>query len=110
MQVVQGYVGYEMSLWSYNSPLKAWEPVVEPWSGILNCDANSGGRMMHGIRPGVHLTLKASSEAIFTTVSFAALSSLITAAKEWEVRVGETGGAPARAALGLLIRRHGRAS
>lgn len=88
--VVQAYVGFSLSLWSHNGALRVWEPVVEPWNGIFICDANLGGRPAHGIKPGMHMSLKSSSEAVVTTLSYAAVSSLLAAHRDWQV--GSEGG------------------
>ena len=40
--VVQAYLGFQLGVWSYNSAVKYWEPVVEPWSVIAQCAANYG--------------------------------------------------------------------
>ncbi|KFM29234.1 Vacuolar protein sorting-associated protein 13A [Auxenochlorella protothecoides] len=82
--VVQAYVGFSLSLWSHNGALRVWEPVVEPWNGIFICDANLGGRPAHGIKPGMHMSLKSSSEAVVTTLSYAAVSSLLAAHRDWQ--------------------------
>ncbi|KAL6781279.1 hypothetical protein ACKKBG_A10495 [Auxenochlorella protothecoides x Auxenochlorella symbiontica] len=103
--VVQAYVGFSLSLWSHNGALRVWEPVVEPWNGIFICDANLGGRPAHGIKPGMHMSLKSSSEAVVTTLSYAAVSSLLAAHRDWQElqrrgQEGDTASTVARALPG----------
>ena len=87
--VLQAYAGFSLSLWSYNVALRAWEPVVEPWQGVALCDANFGARERAGIAPGVRLSLKASSEMVVATLSYAAAASLLSAARDWsDLRAG----------------------
>lgn len=42
-------------------------------------------QVAHGIEPGMHLSLKTSNEMVYTTLSFAALHSLLNAHADWEV-------------------------
>ena len=39
---VQLYFDVELAMWSFNSLVRAWEPVLEPWKLIINGDMNSG--------------------------------------------------------------------
>ena len=39
--VLQAYAGLQTSLWSYNSQIRSWEPVMEPWNTIIKLEANS---------------------------------------------------------------------
>jgi hypothetical protein len=34
-------MGVLTSAWSYNAPIQAWEPVLEPWDIILNMNVNT---------------------------------------------------------------------
>lgn len=81
--VVQAYAGFSLSLWSYNGSLRAWEPVIEPWQGIALCDANFGHVEADGIQPGMHVSLKASSETVVGTLSYGTLASLLSALRDW---------------------------
>ena len=40
-----------------------------------------------GIEPGMHLSLKTSNEMIHTTLTFAALHSLLSAYADWQVGI-----------------------
>ena len=40
--VLQFYCGIQVSAWSFNSRIAAWEPVLESWDLIVKVDANSG--------------------------------------------------------------------
>lgn len=42
-------------------------------------------QVAHGIEPGVHVSLKTSSEMVYTTVTFAAIHSLLNAYSDWQV-------------------------
>ena len=39
---MQLYFGVVVGVWSYNSTVHAWEPVIEPWNLIINGDLNTG--------------------------------------------------------------------
>ena len=39
---MQLYFDVELAMWSFNSLVRAWEPVLEPWKLIINGDMNSG--------------------------------------------------------------------
>ena len=39
-QVVQAHLKFRMSVWSYNGPVRGWDPVVEPWDVLANMDTN----------------------------------------------------------------------
>ena len=43
-QVMQAYLGLRLAVWSFNVPVQHWEPVIEPWDGIVKCDANFGSK------------------------------------------------------------------
>ena len=38
--VLQLYCGIQISAWSYNAAISAWEPVLESWDLIVKVDAN----------------------------------------------------------------------
>lgn len=39
--VSQAYLGVQVAVWSFNAPIGAWEPILEPWNLILNADVNT---------------------------------------------------------------------
>lgn len=41
--VLKSYTSFDVALWSHNSMLKAWEPVLEKASLLLHFDQNSSG-------------------------------------------------------------------
>lgn len=43
--VFQFYCGIQVSAWSFNSTIPAWEPVLESWDLIVKVDANSTGKV-----------------------------------------------------------------
>lgn len=43
--VLQFYCGIQISAWSFNSTIPAWEPVLESWDLIIKIDANSSGKV-----------------------------------------------------------------
>ena len=45
--VLQFYCGIQVSAWSFNSRIAAWEPVLESWDLIVKVDANSGSTVRH---------------------------------------------------------------
>jgi hypothetical protein len=42
--VMQFYCGIQISAWSYNPTISAWEPVLESWDLIIKLDSNKGGQ------------------------------------------------------------------
>ena len=46
MGALQAYAGLQTSLWSYNSQIRSWEPVMEPWNTIIKLEANSTETVM----------------------------------------------------------------
>ena len=52
---------------------------MEPWDTIAKCDANFGHKVCSGIDPGMHISIKSSNEAVYTTLAFSAVNSLFTA-------------------------------
>lgn len=45
--MLQLYFGVVVAMWSYNSIVHAWEPVIEPWNLIINGDLNTGQIVSH---------------------------------------------------------------
>eukprot|EP00887_Chlorella_sp_A99_P001951 scaffold18.g1951.t1 len=97
--VMQAYVGVQLAVWAYNSGIKAWEPVVEPWSTIVTYSANFGHkasiRVTAGIEPGTHVTIKSSTELVHTTLAFSTAAALLAAYSDWQQlrQLGQEGAA-----------------
>lgn len=94
-KVMQAYVGVQLAVWAYNSGIKAWEPVVEPWSTIVTYSANFGHKVTAGIEPGTHVTIKSSTELVHTTLAFSTAAALLAAYSDWQQlrQLGQEGAA-----------------
>lgn len=94
--VIQAYVGLRLGMWSYNPGSRHWEPVIEPWDVIARCDANYSMESDGGIEPGIHASIKASNECVYTTMAANAITNILHAIEEWtflEHPSGKKGGA-----------------
>lgn len=49
--VSQAYLGVQVAVWSFNAPIGAWEPMLEPWNLILNGEINSSKQAMLPLWP-----------------------------------------------------------
>ena len=79
-----------LSVWSYNALVTAWEPVLEPWDVIAKADLNSSAAPTLGVPPGLHLSVKSTSDRARLTLAYAAVSAALRALRQW-VRAGRGG-------------------
>ena len=79
----QAYLGVRLSVWSYNALVTAWEPVLEPWDVIAKADLNSSAAPTLGVPPGLHLSVKSTSDRARLTLAYAAVSAALRALRQW---------------------------
>ncbi|GMH39652.1 hypothetical protein BSKO_07550 [Bryopsis sp. KO-2023] len=74
--LMTAYMSFDTSLWSYNSMLKAWEPVMETANFIMHVNQNTSGTDLGGVPPGMNLRVTSSGDAIRLTLAYSAVNSI----------------------------------
>ncbi len=90
-EVVQSYGGFQPSIMAYNSNASCWEPILEPFDAIIKVDANFKSEISSGIEPGIHISIKSSSELIFTTLALSHVNAVISSYEECVTALAKNG-------------------
>lgn len=77
-------------MWSYNAPLKAWEPVLEACQLQMRYTYNPTASALSGVDPGTTLQIT-SREPVVLTIAHAPLASM-SKALSWYSRMDGQGG------------------
>jgi hypothetical protein len=93
-------------IWSYNAPLKAWEPVLEPCQLQVRYAFNPGAAPQGGIDSGTSLYLS-SQQPVILTIAHAPLASM-SKALTWYSRMDSHG--MMRSAAAAICRSYRRRS
>ncbi|KAK9834254.1 hypothetical protein WJX81_000411 [Elliptochloris bilobata] len=81
--VMQAYLGVRLSVWSYNALVTTWEPVLEPWDVIAKADLNSSAAPALGVAPGLHISVKSTSDRARLTLAYSAAAAALRALRQW---------------------------
>ncbi|KAK9864527.1 hypothetical protein WJX84_002714 [Apatococcus fuscideae] len=81
--VLQAHLDVQVSIWSFNSVIESWEPVMEPWGLLTKLELNRTLQVKSGVQPGMHLSVKSTSETVYMTLAYAAINACAGAYLEW---------------------------
>eukprot|EP00889_Picochlorum_renovo_P001721 jgi/Picre1/28751/NNA_004150.t1 len=65
------------------------EPVIEPFDAIIKVDSNFTNQNSSGIDPGVHVSVKSSTEMIMSTLAVKQMHSFVAAIEEATIALQE---------------------